>query len=140
MGNNSFRVKASPDGNLPEYENALTEEVGQGTAKIIIYDDLNEAEIINGNIKAYITNRNRIIFKNSKNEILLEEYLRERAVANDMGNEDVNIQSISGFSCTLKLKAREFYPLSGGDYKLTQRFESDPKEKYLVWDNTNNHF
>ena len=128
-GNNSFRVKASPDGNLPEYENALTEEVGQGTAKIIIYDDLNEAEIINGNIKAYITNRNRIIFKNSKNEILLEEYLRERAVANDMGNEDVNIQSISGFSCTLKLKAREFYPLSGGDYKLTQRFESDPKEK-----------
>ena len=69
-GNNSFRVKASPDGNIPEYENALTEEVGQKTAKIIIFEELNEAEIINGNIKAYVTNRNRIIFKNSKNEIL----------------------------------------------------------------------
>ncbi|MDY3375138.1 MAG: glycoside hydrolase family 31 protein [Terrisporobacter othiniensis] len=128
-GENSFRVKASPNGTLPEYENALTEKVIQIDPNISIYNDINEAKIVNGNIKAYITNRNRIVFKNSNDEILLEEYLRERAIANDMGNEDVNVQSISGFSCTLKLKAREFYPLSGGDYKLTQRFESDPKEK-----------
>ena len=128
-GENSFRVKVSPNGTLPEYENALTEKVIQIDPNISIYNDINEAEIVNGNIKAYITNRNRIVFKNSNDEILLEEYLRERAIANDMGNEDVNVQSISGFSCTLKLKSREFYPLSGGDYKLTQRFESDPKEK-----------
>lgn len=128
-GKNSFRVKSSPHGSLPEYKNALTEEVKESNAKINIYSDINEAEIINGNIKAYITNRNRIVFKNSKDEVLLEEYLRERAVVNDLGNEDVSVSTISGFSCTLKLKAREFYPLAGGDYKLTQRFESDPKEK-----------
>lgn len=128
-GKNSFRVKASPHGSLPEYKNALTEEVKESNVKINIYNDINEAEIINGNIKAYVTNRNRIVFKNSKDEVLLEEYLRERAVTNDMGNEDVSVSTISGFSCTLKLKAREFYPLAGGDYKLTQRFESDPKEK-----------
>lgn len=128
-GKNSFRVKSSPHGILPEYKNALTEEVKESNAKINIYNDINEAEIINGNIKAYVTNRNRIVFKNSKDEVLLEEYLRERAVTNDMGNEDVSVSTISGFSCTLKLKAREFYPLAGGDYKLTQRFESDPKEK-----------
>lgn len=128
-GKNSFRVKSSPYGKLPEYKNALTEEVKESNAEINIYNDINEAEIRNGNIKAYITNRNRIVFKNSKDEVLLEEYLRERAVTNDLGNEDVSVSTISGFSCTLKLKAREFYPKAGGDYKLTQRFESDPKEK-----------
>ena len=80
---------------MPEYENALTEKVIQIDPNISIYNDINEAEIVNGNIKAYITNRNRIVFKNSNDEILLEEYLRERAIANDMGNEDVNVQSIT---------------------------------------------
>lgn len=128
-GKNSFRVRSTPYGSIPQYENALTEEIKNNEVDIKIFEELNEAEIINGNIKAYVTNRNRIVFKNGKDEVLLEEYIRERAVANDMGNEDVSVKSITGFSCTLKLRAREFTPSLNGDYKLTQRFESAPNEK-----------
>ncbi len=126
---NSLRVRSTPYGSIPQYENALTEEVENIEVDIKIFEELNEAEIINGNIKAYVTNRNRIVFKNCKDEILIEEYIRERAVFNDIGNEDVSLKSITGFSCTLKLKAREFTPSLNGNYKLTQRFESDPNER-----------
>ena len=42
-GENSFRVKVSPNGTLPEYENALTEKVIQIDPNISIYNDINEA-------------------------------------------------------------------------------------------------
>ena len=41
------------------------------------------ASIKNGDIKATITHRKNIIFTNSQNEVLLEEYIRQRAVTRD---------------------------------------------------------
>ena len=89
----------------------------------------NEALIKNGNISATFTSRGTIIFRNQKDEVILEEYIRQRAVLNDTGNEDVNVKTIKAFSSTLKLNPREFKPILGGDYNLTVRFESDPEEK-----------
>jgi len=55
---------------------------------------------------------------NSKDEVLLEEYQRNRL-------------DISDPKCSaLEIEAREFKPIPGGDYHLTMRFESiSPKEK-----------
>lgn len=88
------------------------------------------ASIKNGDIKATITHRKNIIFTNSKNEVLLEEYIRQRAVTRDLGNEDINdIEITKDFSCTLKLFSREFKANPLGDYNLTVRFEARKDEK-----------
>ncbi|UOQ91825.1 glycoside hydrolase family 31 protein [Halobacillus shinanisalinarum] len=81
---------------------------------IVIKD--NKASIQNGKIRAEITAAGKITFLNQKNDVLLEEYVRNR-------------KNIDEFCSALKIDAREFKPHLGGDYQLSQRFESDPKEK-----------
>lgn len=128
-GKDSLRVRSTKLNEIPDlYGALLKKDYSNIPCEINIRD--NEAEIKNGDIKAVITHRKTIKFLNSKNEILLEEYIRQRAVTNDLGNEDVNdVQNTKDFSCTLKLFSREFKPNLLGDYNLTVRFESDPKEK-----------
>ncbi|EIW26341.1 hypothetical protein FA11_4758, partial [Pelosinus fermentans A11] len=75
------------------------------------------AEITNGKIKAVINNIGKLSFYNQKGELLLEEYVRNR--------EDMFADTCS----SLEIEAREFKPIIGGDYALTMRFVSDPKEK-----------
>lgn len=129
-GKNSLRVQSSPEGKYPSHTGALTETVEDLSTNISIniYDN-DEAEIINGNISAYFTNRNKIVFKNQDGKVLLEEYIRQRAVKHDMGNEDADVEVIKAFNSTLKLTSREFKPQVGGDYSLTAKFTSDPNEK-----------
>ena len=79
----------------------------------------NGATLVNGTIKASISNRGKlIIVDNTNGKVLLEEYSRNR-------------RDIVDPKCSaLEVEAREFKPINGGDYNLTARFESqDPKEK-----------
>lgn len=128
-GENSLRIKQHHK-NFDYQKNwALLDRKIKDDAYINIYEDQNEAEITNGNISAFITNRNRIVFKNQKNEIILEEYLRKRAVLNDLGSEDSNVVAIKGFSATLKIDSREFKSNIYGSYNARTRFEAKDDEK-----------
>ncbi|MFC5472118.1 TIM-barrel domain-containing protein [Cohnella suwonensis] len=74
------------------------------------------ASIQNGNIRAAISADGKITFYNRKGEILLQEYVRNR-------------EETQEFKSALNIKARNFIPILGGDYKLIMSFESDPEEK-----------
>lgn len=128
-GDNSLRVRATLLPEMPDNKWALLDRQEKENDNLKIEIKNNEASIKNGNISATFTSRGTIIFRNQKDEVILEEYIRQRAVLNDTGNEDVNVKTIKAFSSTLKLNPREFKPILGGDYNLTVRFESDPEEK-----------
>lgn len=128
-GDNSLRVRATLLPEMPDNKWALLDRQEKENDNLKIEIKNNEASIKNGNISATFTSRGTIIFRNKKDEVILEEYIRQRAVLNDTGNEDVNVKTIKAFSSTLKLNPREFKPILGGDYNLTVRFESDPEEK-----------
>lgn len=134
-GENSLRVRSTCYPCIEDRDEALLPRQQITIPKAVIQIHAQEASIQNGNIKAVITNRKTIRFYNQHNKIILEEYIRQRAVEHDTGNEDVNVKAIKAFSCTLKLKPHEFHPHLGGDYRLIVRFESDPKEKYSEWGN-----
>lgn len=128
-GENSLRIRATCNRDVIEQDEALlpASQITTPNAEIEIQEK--QGRIRNGNITAVFTQRSTIQFLNQDGKVVLEEYIRQRAVENDTGNEDVNVKSIKAFSCTLKLKPREFKPILGGDYELHARFESDPKEK-----------
>lgn len=129
-GKNSLRVRAccAPD-MADNNDEALLSPDNTCLSDVDIQITADQAFICNGKIKAVITRRKTIQFYNQKTDLVLEEYIRQRAVAHDTGNEDVNVKAIKAFSCTLKLKPREFRPIPGGDYRLTTRFESSTDEK-----------
>ena len=109
-GNNSFRVRATKLHEMPENEWALIQPSGKPADAICISEDY--AEIINGKIKGIVDKNGKITFKNQKDHILLEEYVRDHNVGSP-----------------LSIEAREFKPVLGGNYSLTLRFESDPEER-----------
>lgn len=74
------------------------------------------AEISNGKILARIVAGGKITFYNQKGNVLLEEFVRNR-------------RNVKEYCSALEISAREFKPLSGDNFQLTVRFESDPKEK-----------
>lgn len=114
-GENSLRVRASKEAEMPEEKWALTEPVKKTDSKVEIMKY--SASITNGKIRAEINNIGKITIYNSKGEVLLEEYLRNR--------RDPFAKTMS----SLEVEAREFKPIIGGDYALTMRFESNPHEK-----------
>lgn len=114
-GENSLRVRASKEAEMPEEKWALTEPVKKTDSKVEIMKY--SASITNGKIRAEINNIGKITICNSKGEVLLEEYLRNR--------RDPFAKTMS----SLEVEAREFKPIIGGDYALTMRFESNPHEK-----------
>lgn len=74
------------------------------------------AELKNGKLTAKLEENGKISFYRTDGKLLLEEYKR---------TED----STGAFHSLLKIESREFKPIIGGNYKLTQRFESIPNEK-----------
>lgn len=114
-GDNSLRVRASKMPEMPQELWALDGKPEKQNAQISIKEY--SAEVVNGKIKAVINNIGKLTFYNQKGEILLEEYVRNR--------EDMFADTCS----SLEVEAREFKPIIGGDYQLTMRFESNPKEK-----------
>ena len=114
-GKNSFRVRATKMAEMGLENWALEMPVEDLTAEIKIED--NFAEIRNGKIRAVISKYGKMTFYNQKGEILLYEYLRNR------------IDKFADYCSALDIEAREFKPIIGGDYQLSVRFVSDPKEK-----------
>ena len=114
-GKNSFRVRATKMAEMGLENWALEMPVEDLTAEIKIED--NFAEIRNGKIRAVISKYGKMTFYNQKGEIILDEYLRNR------------IDKFADYCSALDIEAREFKPIIGGDYQLSVRFVSDPKEK-----------
>lgn len=112
-GENSLRIRSTHNASTQQEDWALLPQKPL-TAQIQINGDT--ASIINGKIRARISAGGKITFYNSKNEVILEEYVRSR-------------NNLKEFCSSLNIDAREFKPIIGGDYQLTMRFESDPDEK-----------
>lgn len=112
-GTNSFRVRATQMNSMLDEPWAL---LPQEPSSVAIDTNGQGASITNGKIKAAISPSGKITFYNQRNEILLQEYVRNRTNIND-------------FCSALNIDGREFKPILGGDYQLTMRFESNPNEK-----------
>lgn len=129
-GENSLRIRSFPNSKVLSGEGALLTNNSKVSAVVKMIGS-KSAEIQNGNIRAVLDSRNRLTFYNQKEEILLKEFIRTRAVENEDGSEDIsNVTFTDGFNSTLKLVAREFKSNLGGDYSVTTRFES-PKEERI---------
>ncbi|MDO4284119.1 MAG: glycoside hydrolase family 31 protein [Eubacteriales bacterium] len=108
-GENSLRVRASKEAQMPQELWALDGKPEGEKAQIVIGEY--EARITNGKLTAHINNIGKLTFSNEKGEVLLEEFVRNRR---DM---------FSPTTSSLEIEGREFKPLIGGDYRLTMRFE-----------------
>jgi alpha-D-xyloside xylohydrolase len=114
-GKNSFRVRSTKMAEMPLEDWALSEPVEECVTDIIIMDKL--ATIVNGKIKATISNYGRMTFYNQKGDVLLDEYIRNR------------LDLHADYCSALGIEAREFKPIPGGDYEISMRFVSNPNEK-----------
>ncbi len=113
-GANALRIRAKKSDKMPLDDWALLQQ-GEEEVQITIAE---EASITNGKIKAVISKYGKIMIYNQKEELLLEEYCRNR--------KDVTDKKCSA----IEVEAREFKPIIGGDYHVTVRFESlDRNEK-----------
>ena len=127
-GKNSLRTRAFPDGTMVEGPNALTKTIDKND-EIKINVKSNTAEIQNGRIRAIINHRDKITYYDG-DKVILEEYIRLRAVKHDDGSEDAStIEITKDFNSTLKLKARSYKSDFSGKYEIITRFEPNVKEK-----------
>ena len=114
-GADSFRVRAWKTAEMDPADWALITPEKEVTPEIEVRED--GATICNGKIRAEINLIGKIAFYNQKGELLLDEYVRNR-------------KDMFGNTCSsLEVEAREFKPITGGDYRLTMRFVSTPEEK-----------
>jgi alpha-D-xyloside xylohydrolase len=114
-GENSLRVRAIKGDTFLE-ENWALDYKPSSKAQCSISIEEDYASIQNGNISAVIRFDGLVTFYNQRNEVLLEEYIRNRS-------------DFSRYCSPLGISAREWKANLGGDYKLTVRFESDYEEK-----------
>ncbi|KAJ2965946.1 hypothetical protein NQ176_g10375 [Zarea fungicola] len=109
-GANSLRIRATKLPRMPEEDWALCRPDSSLSS---IQIDESTGTIINGKIKAVVTQSGKVTVWNSKGELLLEEYTRHRRDVRDV-------------KCSaLEIEAREFKAIPGTEnYHLTMRFES----------------
>ena len=100
---------------MPKDNWALSVETEDITPEIKIEKDY--AGIKNGKLEARISRYGKLTFFNQRGEVLLDEYLRNR------------LDVFADYCSALEVEARELRPIPGGDYHLSMRFVSDPKEK-----------
>ena len=106
-GANAVRVRATQNPAFPENDWALA---CRPSAQAEITVSPEGAVLTNGKIRLSLSNNGKITVYNQKDERILEEDTRK--------------------FCALKIEAREFRPIPGGDYHLTARFQSlDPNER-----------
>ena len=106
-GANAVRVRATKNPAFPENDWALA---SRPSAQAEITVSPEGAVLTNGKIRLSLSNNGKITVNNQKDERILEEDTRK--------------------FCALKIEAREFRPIPGGDYHLTARFQSlDPNER-----------
>ncbi|KAJ4865632.1 glycosyl hydrolases family 31 domain-containing protein [Trichoderma breve] len=115
-GENSLRLRATKLPSMSEQDWAL-QPASPSKSSIEITEST--GTIVNGKIKAIVTKSGKITVWNSKGELLLEEYTRNR--------KDVTDAKCSA----IEIEARDFKGILGTDnFHLTMRFESvDPDEK-----------
>lgn len=114
-GDNSVRIRATKEPDMPKDNWALCDMPIKECA-IDILD--NKGILTNGKIRVEISRLGKLTVYNQKNELILEEYVRNR--------KDILDEKCSA----MEIEAREFKPIIGGDYHVTARFESkDPNEK-----------
>jgi alpha-D-xyloside xylohydrolase len=113
-GKDSFRVRSTTEKDFSGNTWGLTEKIN--SINPIIKIDKDESFIENGKISARISNSGVLTFFNDKKEVLHEYY---RSYDPSASKESV---------CT-KIVNREYKGISGGDYKLTVRFDSNDDEK-----------
>ena len=113
-GENALRVRAWKQAEPDPQDWAL---LPQADCAPVIQVREDGGSIVNGKIRAELNLIGKLTFYNQRGEVLLEEYLRDR-------------RDMFGSTCSsLNVEAREFKPIIGGDYRLTARFISNPKEK-----------
>ncbi|KAL2761006.1 glycoside hydrolase family 31 protein [Sodiomyces alcalophilus JCM 7366] len=117
-GANALRIRSTRSREMPDQDWALLTPSSQPQRPKIEVDS-KSGSIANGKINATISQTGKILVRNNKGDLLLEEYTRSR--------KDVFDPKCSA----LKIDAREFKPIANSDaYRLTARFESlDPAEK-----------
>lgn len=125
-GNNSFRVRSTKYPKYTNQNNAITEEVPELVAEIIVNAQKHTGQITNGKLTAKIDIYKNLSFYNQKGELLLKGYQRNRI--DDM-SAGVDIEKVNHFNSALNIGSREFKPISGGDFELKVRFESNKDEK-----------
>ena len=113
-GKNALRVRAWKQAEPDPQDWALLPQDGCDPVIEVREDG---GSIVNGKIRAELNLIGKLTFYNQRGEVLLEEYLRDR-------------RDMFGSTCSsLNVEAREFKPIIGGDYRLTARFISNPREK-----------
>ena len=112
-GENALRVRASYLPEMPQQDWALH---APAPVEPEIRIEERTATIVNGKIRAEISEGGCISFYDGNGNLLLEEQWRTR----DPGHTQQS---------SLEIRGREFRPILGGDYKLTMRFEPNPGEK-----------
>ena len=112
-GENALRVRASYLPEMPQQDWAL---LAPAPVEPEIRIEERTATIVNGKIRAEISEGGCISFYDGNGNLLLEEQWRTR----DPGHTQQS---------SLEIRGREFRPILGGDYKLTMRFEPNPGEK-----------
>lgn len=116
-GPNALRVRATKHSQIPTEDWALQMKPIETEPTITVAEK--EASITNGKIKAVVTSGGKLMIYNSKGDMLLEEYARNRRDRRDP-------------KCSaIEVEAREFKPIPGGDYHLTLRFESLDKDEKI---------
>ncbi len=115
-GENGLRIRATKECRMPDEDWALCKgKTAEGKAVLT----KEGARIENGKIYAEITKFGKIMVYRTDGRLLLEEYWRNR--------RDVLDKKCSA----IEVEAREFKPITGGDYHLTMRFESVDKDEKI---------
>ena len=113
-GEDSLRIRSTRYPSFTDHDWALTESPAETEAQIEIEEKT--ACITNGRLKAKVNPQGVISFYKD-DELILREYFRnyEGTLCNE--------------SRCLKYINREYRPYIGGDYRIVQKFDSDPDEK-----------
>ena len=111
-GKDSLRVRSTKNAAFTGNDWALTEEKEDCSDAVKITIDGRTASITNGRIRADVNEVGILSFYRD-GKLILREYYRSY------------YGTISNESRCLKLIARNYKPIIGGDYSLTMRFESN---------------
>jgi alpha-D-xyloside xylohydrolase len=121
-GSNALRVRSTKHTEMPLQDWALLPSKGGSVGEVMISPK--DGTIKNGKIRAEVDVDGKLTFFNWKDEVLLEEFVRNRKGYNfEPGVKPKR------FASALNIEGREFKPILGGDYALTMRFESNPDER-----------
>lgn len=112
-GENSLRVRATEEGDMPLRDWALLSAARPEGARVEIEGGC--ARVINGKLEARVSASGKLSFFDAGGRLLLEEFVRDMAQAD--------------YTSHMRISGREFKPIRGGLYEVTARFEAAPGER-----------